>query len=393
MLDFILNLYIMKICFIKKDVEIQMKCKISKQCGSCKYINTEYSISLKEKYDYYQSLYKNFNVNVHEIIKMDYPYKYRNKVIVAFSQNYEYGMYEEHSHRIVPINDCLLHDDETNNILKKIQFLLKKYHVSIYNEKKHNGFLKYVLIRRAKKTNQTLITLVSTHSMFKGSKNFCNELIKDFPSIKSVVLNINKRKTSIVLSKEEKILYGKGFIVDELCGLTFKISSQSFYQINHEQCTKLYNQILNLLDVKGMVLDTYCGIGTIGMVLSKYVDYVIGVELNKEAYKDALNNARMNKINNIKFINQDASLFMKENCIKVDCIIMDPPRSGSTKEFIRNVKKMAPQSVIYVSCDPHTQVRDLKEFKQIGYHFNDVYLVDMFPFTNHIESIVKLVKN
>jgi len=373
-----------------------MKCLIEKKCGSCQYINKDYNEQLKLKYNKYKNLYKPFQVKVHEIVGMKYPYQYRNKVIVAFNQSYEYWLYEEKSHRIVPIQSCLLHDDETNYILNQLSLILKRYRVSIYDEKRNKGFLKYVLIRRAVMTNQTLVTLVVTDSMFKGSKNFCNELTKRCPSVKSIVLNINKRKTSIVLSKDEKIIYGKGFIVDELCDLTFKISSQSFYQINHEQCEKLYSKVIELLEIKDkdVVLDTYCGIGTIGMIVSKYAYKVIGVEFNHQAYKDAINNAKMNKLNNIRFINQDATAFMIENKdMKVDCIIMDPPRSGSTKEFIQSLRIMKPKKVIYVSCDPHTQVRDLKEFKRLGYDFKDIYLYDMFPHTNHIESIVKLSLN
>lgn len=374
-----------------------MKCKVSHQCGSCRYIETEYQKQLQLKYDHYKDLYQTFHVCVHPVVGMEHPYEYRNKVIVAFNQKYEYGLYEENSHKIVPIQTCLLHDQETHHVLKRIQFLLKKYRMSIYDPQRKRGLLKHVLIRRAVMTNQTLVVLVCNDSVFKGSKNFCQELIKQCPSVKSIVLNMNPRSTSVVLSKQEKILYGKGFIVDELCGLTFKISAQSFYQINHSQCVRLYQKVIDLLDTHqdDVVLDTYCGIGTIGMVVSKYVDKVIGVELNKEAYKDALNNAKMNHINNIQFFNDDATEFMKKQVAlkrKVDGVIMDPPRAGSTKEFIHAIKILKPRYVIYVSCDPHTQVNDLKEFQRIGYTFKDVYLYDMFPHTQHVETVVLLSK-
>lgn len=371
-----------------------MNCKISRQCGSCQYIHMGYTKQLGQKYQKYKELYKEFKVKVHDIVGMDYPYEYRNKVIVAFDHQYNYGLYEENSHKIVPMKQCLLHDEETHKVLNKIQSLLKKYRISIYDSHRNKGLLRHVLIRRGVMTNQTLVCLVVNDTMFKGSKNFCNELIKDCPSVKTIVLNINKRKTSIVLSKEEKVLYGKGFIVDELCGLTFKISAQSFYQINHEQCSKLYNKVIELLDAKkeSTVLDTYCGIGTIGMTIAKHVQKVIGVELNKEAYKDAINNAKMNKLNNVQFYNDDATEFMKKYAkeLKVDCIIMDPPRSGSTKEFIQSLSIMNPTTVVYVSCDPTTQVRDLREFKRIGYTFNDVFLYDMFPHTDHVETVCLL---
>ena len=242
-----------------------------------------------------------------------------------------------------------------------------------------------------------MIVLVCNDNVFKGSKNFCNELVKSFPSIKTVVLNVNKRKTSIVLGNEEKVLYGKGFIVDELCGLTFKISPKSFYQINHEQCQALYNKAIDLLELKGneIVIDAYCGIVTIGMVAAKKAKEVIGVELNQDAIKDANNNARMNKIENIKFVNDDASNFMVELAKtkqRVDCVIMDPPRSGSTKEFMDAIKILNPKKVVYVSCDPTTQVRDIKYFSKLGYQGNVLYPFDMFPHTIHTETVVLLSK-
>lgn len=309
-----------------------MKCLIEKKCGSCKYINVAYNQQLEIKTNYCKDLLKNNNLNMYKIEKikgMQYPYEYRNKIIVAFNQKYEFGFYEENSHRIIPYNRCLLHEEVSDLIIKKIQSLLKRYRVSIYDEKRQRGLLRHVLIRRAIVKDQTMIVLVCNDNVFKGSKNFCNELVKSFPSIKTVVLNVNKRKTSIVLGNEEKVLYGKGFIVDELCGLTFKISPKSFYQINHEQCQALYNKAIDLLELKGneIVIDAYCGIGTIGMVAAKKAKEVIGVELNQDAIKDANNNARMNKIENIRFVNDDASNFMVELAKtkqRVDCVIMDP---------------------------------------------------------------------
>lgn len=374
-----------------------MKCQMSQRCGSCQYLGMDYSQQLIKKQKYCQKLFQKFPVQVHSVIGMQNPFEYRNKVIIAFNQRYEYGLYEEGSHRIVPIQQCMLHDQETHHILLKIQSLLKKYRTSIYDHQRHKGLLKHVLIRRAVQTNQTLVALVVTEPMFKGSKNFCSELVKTCPSVKTVVLNVNKRQTSIVLSQQEKVLYGKGFIVDELCGLTFKISAQSFYQINHEQCTRLYQKVSDLLEVKEnqTVLDTYCGIGTIGMMIASRVSQVIGVELNQEAYKDAVNNAKMNKINNIHFYNQDATEFMKDIAnqrTQIDCVIMDPPRAGSTKEFVQAIYILQPQQVIYVSCNPVTQARDLQWFWDIGYQTQDIYPFDMFPQTQAIETVICLKK-
>lgn len=373
-----------------------MKCLIEKKCGSCKYINMDYQNELRIKTDYCKELLKDNKLDMYKVedtLAMNSPYEYRNKVIVAFNHNYEFGFYEEDSHKIIPYNHCLLHEEVSDKIIKKIQSLLKRYHVSIYDENRNRGLLRHVLIRRAIVTDQTMVVLVCNDNVFKGSKNFCNELIKSFPSIKTVVLNINKRKTSIVLGNEEKILYGKGFIVDELCGLKFKISPKSFYQINHHQCERLYGKALELLNLSGKetIIDAYCGIGTIGMIAANKAREVIGVELNRDAIKDAINNAKMNKIANIKFINDDATAFMiklAKQRQKVDCIIMDPPRSGSTKEFLDAVKILQPKQLVYISCDPRTQVRDIKYLAKLGYFGDTMYPVDMFPHTEHVECVV-----
>ena len=240
-----------------------------------------------------------------------------------------------------------------------------------------------------------MVVLVCNENMWRGSKQFCNQLVKKFPSIKTIVLNVNTRRTPIVLGNEDKVLYGKGFIVDELCGLKFKISPQSFYQINHDQCVNLYTKALSLLNIKGneTAIDAYCGIGTIGMILSQKVKQVIGVESNKDAIKDAKNNARMNQLSNIQFVCDDATEFMKKLAKekhKVDVVIMDPPRSGSTKQFMDSVKILNPKQVVYISCDPTTQIRDIQYFKKIGYHTHTMHLYDMFPHTRHVESICLL---
>ena len=364
-------------------------CKTAKKCGGCAYINGAYEASLAIKNKEMRKLFEPFHVNVHEIKGMEDPYGYRNKVIVAFNKNYQYGLYEEDSHRIIPYDHCLLHDQEMDDVIKQIAFLFKKYRVSLYDGKR--GEIRHVLLRQAVATHQILVTIVSSSPMFKGSKNFCKQLINKCPNVASVVLNINKRHTSIVLGNEEKVLYGKGYIVDQLCGLSFKISSKSFYQINHAQCEALYNFGLSLLpEHVSTMYDTYCGIGTIGMIGSSKADHVIGIERNRDAVKDANMNKKQNHISNISFIAADATEYMvktsKEE--KADVIIMDPPRSGSTPEFIEAAVKMKPRYILYISCGPDTQVRDLKVFKKLGYTFHDVYPFDMFPFTRHVETVV-----
>jgi len=375
-------------------------CAIEKKCGSCQYITMPYEQQLQmKKQECVELINKSRvkNIYVEDMVGMEVPYFYRNKVIVAFNQKYEYGFYEEESHNIIPYKRCLLHEEESDLIIKKIQQLFKKHNVSIYNKKNGYGLVRHVLIRRGIATNQTMIVLVCSDTVFQGSKNFCNELIKQFPSIKTVVLNINRRDTSIVLGHEEKVLYGKGFIIDKMNGLSFKISSRSFYQVNHKQCEALYDKALSLLELTGqeIVVDTFCGIGTIGMLVADKVKQVIGVENNEDAVEDARNNARYNQINNISFFCEDATNYlcriadMKQ---QVDIVIMDPTRNGSSIEFKEAVQQLQPKQVLYVSCNPKTLIRDLEYLKKFGYESDKLYLYDLFPQTKHVECVTLLTR-
>lgn len=376
-----------------------MECPLIERCGGCFYQGVDYEGQLQNKTDIVKAELKKNHLfcKVHQTVASPLQEGYRNKVIVAFNHKYEYGLYEESSRKVIPYKKCKLHESIMDEILMFLQKYLKKYHISIYDPYKNKGLLRHVLIRRAVVTNQTMVVLVCNDKMFKGSKSLCQQLTRAFPSIKTIVLNVNTRKTPIVLGGEEKVLFGKGFIVDELCGLKFKISPRSFYQINHDQCVQLYNKALSLLKLNGQekCIDAYCGIGTIGMILSKYVKSVIGVESNRNAIYDAKNNAKMNQLEHIDFVCQDASDFMTSLAVnkeKIDVVIMDPPRSGSTTQFMDAVNKLNPKQVVYISCDPLTQIRDLLYFQKLGYQFHEMYLYDMFPHTKHVESVVLLSK-
>lgn len=369
-----------------------LKCTQAKRCGGCAYIDQGYEASLKAKNAYLQKLYKPLHIKIHPIICMEDPYHYRNKAIIAFNSQYQPGLYEESSHRIIPYTACLLHDEKIDEVIQTIGMIFKKYHVSLYDPRAHKGEIRHVVLRRGVVTHEIMVTLVSTSDVFKGAKNFAKELVKKNPEVKTIILNINKRRTPIVLGEKEKILYGKGYIVDELCGLSFKISSQSFYQINHDQCERLYQHALSSMSQHQIIVDTYCGIGTIGMIAAKKAKQVFGVELNGDAIQDAQINKAYNQIKNIRFFKDDATKWMQRMVaedLKVDAIIMDPPRTGSTPEFIAAVKQMKPAEIIYISCNPETQVRDLKHFKN-DYTCQEIYAFDMFPFTKHVESVVLL---
>lgn len=372
------------------------------KCGGCNYNHIDYEAQQVLKQRQIEDLFhtNGYAVTVHPPVMAKEARGYRNKSIFTFQKTKKkplFGFYEENTHYVQHIETCLNHDDCTNKIFQAIYQLAIKFKIEIYDEDRKTGILRHVLIRRAKATNQTLVCLVVSKE-FKGSKNFVQALVRQVPEISTVVMNFNSRSTSVVLGDKEKILYGKGFIVDELCGHTYKLSARTFYQINHDQCELLYQKAIDLCHFSGkeIVFDMFCGIGTIGMSFANQVKEVVGVEINAQSIQDAKMNAKMNNINNIRFVCSDASQFMKQ-CAqrkqKVDVVIMDPPRSGSDQTFIDSLAILNPKQVVYISCNPQTQVRDLQWFKQHGYTTKEVFLYDLFPYSAHVESVCLLEKN
>ncbi|MEG2707059.1 MAG: 23S rRNA (uracil(1939)-C(5))-methyltransferase RlmD [Erysipelotrichaceae bacterium] len=381
-----------------------VKCPIYNKCGSCQLLHIDYEAQKRMKKKEIQLQIKHSNVNhikVNDVIGMDDPYHYRNKMIVSFardrSRGFLAGFYEENTHQIIPFEGCLLHDQKSDQLIMDIIQLVKKMHIEPYDENRRSGLLRHVLIRKAVTTNQVMVVLVITSQNFPGRKNFIQSLCAKHPEIKTIIQNINTRKTSIVLGDEERILYGPGYVEDTLCGLKFKISAKSFYQINHDQTQQLYNLALAKIKWQGkeVVMDAYSGIGTIGMCVAKYVKEVVSVESNKDAVKDAIQNAAMNQIKNIRFICDDAGNYMQK-CAnahqRMDVVIIDPPRSGSDEKFLSSLVKLNPKQVIYISCNPTTQIRDLEYLKKFHYECEEMELVDQFPQTSHIESVVLLTR-
>ena len=327
------------------------------------------------------------------------PYHYRNKVSAAFGVNRRReiisGVYQSSSHTIVSVDDCLLEDKTADRIVVTIRELLKSFKLLPYNEDSKMGFLRHVLIRRGFKTGQVMVVLVTGREMFPGKNNFVKALLGHHPEITTIVQNINGESTSLVLGQKEKVLYGSGKIEDILCGLRFKISPKSFYQINPVQTDTLYKKAMEFacLAQNDTVIDAYCGIGTIGMLAAKSAGQVIGVELNGDAVRDAKENARLNGIDNIRFFKGDAGDFMDDMCMsgeRANVVIMDPPRSGSSMKFLRSVIRLRPDRVVYVSCNPETLARDLAVLKKGGYAAQKAQPVDMFPHTEHVECVVGL---
>ncbi len=325
---------------------------------------------------------------------------YRNKVQHVFSRdrkgNILAGFYEENSHRVVDAPECLLEDRKSQAIILTVKNLLKSFKITVYNETSGFGLLRHVLVRRGFATGEILVVLVVTSPVFPSKNNFVRALRKEHPEITSVVLNLNDRDTTMVLGERNITLYGPGFIRDRLAGCTFRISPNSFYQVNPVQTEKLYNTALEFAGLTGKetVIDAYCGIGTIGLCAAKKAEKVIGVELNADAVKDAAQNARENRIDNARFYQGDASDFlndMAERGEKADVVFLDPPRSGSTEKFLSSAVTLSPSRIVYVSCNPETLARDLKQLVSSGYRVQKIQPVDMFPFAGHLEAVVLLV--
>jgi 23S rRNA (uracil1939-C5)-methyltransferase len=329
---------------------------------------------------------------------MEDPFHYRNKVHAVFGYRKGEtisGVYEEKTHNIVPVERCMIEDEKSDEIIGTIRGMLKSFKIRTYDEDTGYGLLRHVLIRRGFTSGQIMVVLVTASPVFPSKNNFVKALREKHPEITTIVQNVNGRGTSMVLGDREHVLYGKGYIEDTLCGCTFRISSRSFYQINPIQTERLYAKAIELAALTGAetVLDAYCGIGTIGIIAAAKAKEVIGVELNQDAYHDAIQNARCNGVKNIRFYNNDATQFMlqmAEQNARVDVVFMDPPRSGSTEDFIRAVKAVRARRVVYVSCGPDTLARDLAIFQQQGYHPEAVYPYDMFPATSHCENVVSL---
>lgn len=379
--------------------EVMKKCPYAAKCGGCQYQGMEYQQQLKEKQQLINRLLREAG-RPEPIIGMENPYHYRNKVHAVYrhlrSGEVVAGTYQEGSHRVVPVENCQIEDPRAGEVIQTIRRLLKSFRIKIYNEDSGYGFFRHVLIRTARKTGQMLVVLVAVSPVFPSKNNFVKALKKEHPFITSVVLNVNDRDTSMVLGDRNIILSGKGYIEDELCGLRFRISPSSFYQVNPVQTEILYQKAMELAQLTGKerVIDAYCGIGTIGLIAAKHAGQVIGVELNREAVRDAVDNCKRNGIRNARFFARDAGEFltaMAASGERADVVFMDPPRSGSSKAFLNSLKILAPERIVYISCGPETLARDLKILAD-SYQAGKIQPVDMFPFTGHAEVVVQLFR-
>lgn len=383
----------------KKSLQTRI-CPVSRKCGGCQLMNMTYPEQLKFKQAKVQKLLAGFH-KVNPIIGMDNPFHYRNKVQAAFGRTRGgeiiSGVYQSSTHNIVKTEKCLIEDEKADEIILTIRRLLKNFKLTVYDERNSRGFLRHVLVKRGFSTGEIMVVLVTGTGAFPRKKDFVSALLEAHPDITTIVQNVNNKFTSMILGERQTVIFGKGYIEDLLCGYRFRISPSSFYQINPVQTEVLYGKAVEYASLTGneRIIDAYCGIGTIGIVASKNAGEVIGCELNADAVRDAKKNAKINGVENIKFYCADAGEFMlgmKEQNEKCDVLFMDPPRAGSDKKFLSSAVALAPEKIVYISCNPETQQRDLFFLTKNGYKVKRIQPVDMFPYTSHVETVVLLSK-
>lgn len=378
---------------------VEAGCPLFGKCGACSLLHMNYEAELKYKQEKVAGLFKSFGIEQLPIIASDKPEHYRNKVYAAFDfvvskghSRIVAGMYDENTHEVAGTADCLLQHATANSIIRTIIDVMRITGTRAYDEDTKTGVLRHCYIRISQKTGKTMLVLVTGTPEFPAKKQFVDTLTKKHRCITTIIHNINTKKTSMVLGDRDNVLFGPGFIEDELCGVNFRISPHSFYQVNPVQTEKLYKSAIDFAGLKPLdnVIDAYCGIGTISLIASEKCASVTGVELNKEAIRDAAKNAELNKADNVTFVAADAGEFLKDCKEKPDVVFMDPPRSGSSEEFLQAVCDAAPSKVVYISCNPATQARDVEFLAKKGYKPVKMQAVDMFSRTPEVENIVLL---
>ena len=374
-------------------------CPVAGKCGGCVLMHMSYEEELKMKLDKVNHALHRIGGSdyvIEEIIPADNELRYRNKGITAVGMNNGNlcaGFYRQRSHDIISVTDCLLQSEAANRINDAVLDWMKEHSIPAYNEETHKGSVRHIFTRTNRK-GQVLVTIVSAKGFGTATNTLAPALLQACPEVVGVVLNINKTKGNSVLAGDFYLLWGSETIEESLCGYTFRISPQAFFQINPPQAEKLYNRAVEYAAPNGgTVLDLYCGTGTITLCLSAKADHVIGAEIVPEAVENAKANALRNNVTNTEFICADAAAAaqsFKDRGIAPDCIVVDPPRKGMYPEALQNIVDMNPHRIVYVSCDPATLARDVKLLGEKGYHITKGTAVDMFPRTHHVETVVCL---
>lgn len=381
---------------------VEAECKAYKKCGGCNLRHVSYEYTLKIKKAIVQNcLYKSLNrkIKVEDVIGMERPIFYRNKLQYPVGVNIEgqpvMGVYSERTHNIVPVSNCYIQNETCNKIANDIFEFIKENNISVYNEQTLKGTVRHIVIRIGVKTNEVLVTIVVNDDKIKKDKELVKYITEKHPNIKTVVKNYNTKNTNVILGNRNEIIYGSGYIYDILGEYKFKISPLSFYQVNPIQTEILYSTAIKYAYAEptqknNIALDLYCGIGTIGIFASKNFKKVYGIEIVEQAIEDAKENAQINNVDNIEFYAGDVEKVlpqMLENIEeKPNVVFVDPPRKGLDSKTIEALKTLKPEKIVYISCNPATLARDLKNLEE-KYEIRKVQPVDMFPYTSHVECV------
>ena len=376
-----------------------LDCNTYKRCGGCNLRHMKYEETLKLKKAIVQNLVNKLleqKITVKETIGMEKPFFYRNKAQypVGYNKKGEIvtGVYASRTHEIIPIESCAIQMQVSQEILKFIIQFMKENKISAYNEKDRLGAIRHIVIKIGRYTNEIMCVLVTNDRQIAHEHELVEALKNNFPNIKTIIKNINHKNTNVIMGIENQILYGTGYIKDKLGNFIFNISPLSFYQINPIQTEKLYNLAIQKakLTKEDIVLDLYCGIGTIGIFASPYVKQVYGIEIVDQAIIDAKENAKQNNIKNIEFycgdVEEILETVLEKKNVTPNVVFVDPPRKGLDDKTIKNIIKLKPERLIYISCNPATLVRDLAKLDEI-YEIKEIQTLDMFPYTTHVEVV------
>ena len=380
---------------------VEPDCPLFPRCGGCVYRHIDYNSEKEIKFNRVKDAVERIgglrNIKINEVVSNDRVDRYRNKAQLPAgnaADGIELGFYALHSHRITACEDCLLQPEFFAEIMDITRNFMRFTEQSAYDEKTRKGKLRHLYIRYAEATDELMVCYVINGKGLKREDVLISALKKEFPNLKSVVFNSNTENTNVILGSKNRVAFGSDFITDELCGKRFKLSPLSFYQVNRAQAEKLYKIAENYAAPYGdLLLDLYCGTGTIGLSMADKFKKIIGVEIVEDAVKDAKENARVNGVKNAEFICGDAAYAaekLRENGLKPDVVVLDPPRKGCGEELCKTVADMSPERVVYVSCDPETLARDLRIFDDLGYKTREITPVDLFSRTAHIESAALL---
>jgi len=373
--------------------------------GGCQLEHISYEGQLKYKENQVRQVLTRIgkleDVKVHPILGMDNPWHYRNKAQVPVGEKEGKliaGFFKPRSHEIVDTNESLIQLPEINEAVQAVKEICNELKIPAYNEESHNGVLRHIMARYGKRTGELMVVVVTKTTDIPQKNKLVEEIVARLPKVKSIVHNINSKRTNVILGEKTKVLWGNEVIYDYIGDVKFAISALSFYQVNPDQTKVLYNKALEYADLSGeeTVIDAYCGIGTISLFLAQKAKKVFGVEVVPEAIEDAKRNAELNNITNAEFVAGEAEVVIPKwyrEGNAADILVVDPPRKGCDEVFLQTIIEMKPKKVVYVSCNPATLARDLRILEDGGYKTIEVQPVDMFPQTTHVEAVAKLILN